>query len=59
MRLTDVESLTSLQLLTGVGDEQVRVMLATNLTVGLWQRLSWMDLTDEQLVLDEPDCPPG
>ena len=59
MRLRDVEMLTSLQLLTSASDEQERILLLTHSEVGLWPRMSWLDLSDDDVMTDEPICPQG
>ena len=59
IRLTDIESLTSLHLLSAIADEHERILLNTHLQVGLWDRMSWLDLSDDDVILEEADCPAG
>ena len=59
VRLRDVEMLTSLQLLTSASDEQERILLLTHSEVGLWPRMSWLDLADDDVITNEPICPQG
>ena len=59
VRLRDVELLTSLQLMTSVTNEVDRIFLLTHSEVGLWPRISWLDLSDDDVISNEPECPPG
>ena len=59
VRLRDVELLTSLQLMTSVTNEVDRIFLLTHSEVGLWPRISWLDLSDDDVISNEPLCPPG
>ena len=58
MRARDVELLTGLQFFPSVSDLSRQLLLRTHLEVGLWDRISWLDL-DEEAEVDEAECPLG